>query len=401
MTFLYWSLFSVSVLGILGCIYAVLRARAYYGRDKTNIPLAAIPKKSSLHSIDGLSVIVPLKGVDIRTEIHLRLLLMSKLDVPFECIFAMETKADPAYRVCMRVVRDYPHKVARILLSGDPGERMGKQHNLSKAVKIARYQQIASMDADVSVATDTLAQGLAALELPDVGIAFSLPYYAGSGPLGGTLVAAYTNYYFSLQVGALALGRSPNFTIGSLWFARRDTLEKIGGLEQFTHTVTDDAALGKAVAAAGLRNFPLPNPVQIAFEQLDLNQGFRHLQKWIAMLRAESLVNYLIIFITWHFLLWACLTTLLGLILDLQTTWSFSAVLLVVAILVRAGSLIALNRWVYKELQPAQFLLVVFLYEILVVPVLFGIGLFRRRITWRGREYLIGKGGEIMKIMDK
>jgi streptogramin lyase len=94
-------------------------------------------------------------------------------------------------------------------LSGDPGERMGKQHNL---------------------------------------------------------VALYSNYWFSLYSGSLALLPNPAFTVGSLWFASRQALERIGRLEPFTGYVTDDAAIGRVVVAAGLRNHPLRTPASLHLE---------------------------------------------------------------------------------------------------------------------------------------
>lgn len=117
MILLYWLLLSISGLGMLACIYSVLRVRAYYGRDKTNIPYTASQWGCGDKAGGGLSVIIPLKGGDIRTEIHLRQLLMSELYVPLECIFVMENKPDPAHKFCLRVVRDYPRKLARILLT--------------------------------------------------------------------------------------------------------------------------------------------------------------------------------------------------------------------------------------------------------------------------------------------
>ena len=279
---------------------------------------------------------------------------------------------------------------------------MGKQHNLAVASQQARYAAIGSMDADVLVEPDTLAVGLRYLPLPQTGVAYFLPAYKGTGPTGGLLVALYSNYYYQLYMGALALSSNAPFIAGALWFMRKTTLRLIGGLEQFGLTVSDDAAIGRAIRKHHLRNVLIPRTVSIPFEHLDLVQGGKHLLKWMAMLRAEGVLTFLAILLLWHPLLWPFITFLVGLLLFgiHQPALLSGAVLLVCTLLGRLASAFLLNRRVYA-LPGLCSLWLLPVYELLAVPILFGKGVFQRTIHWRGRRYRLGRHGMIQEVREQ
>jgi ceramide glucosyltransferase len=342
-------------------------------------------------------MIVPIKGADAHTEEHLDALVSSALDGQVEYLFAMESADDPAYVVCQRVIARHPDRAIRVVITGPAGARMGKQHNLAVALSKARYEAIGSMDADVLAGPDTLAVALRALNTPSAGVAYFLPCYQGPGPAGGALVALYANYYFAPNFGSMAIATHQPVIIGSLWLTTKTTLTKIGGLDQFGTTVSDDGAIGKAVARVGLRNVLLPHTVKIPYEPLRLGGGARHLLKWLAMLRAEGLLTYLLIVFTWHPILWGVLalvgTTFAGsvpqpILFDYQ-------MLAGSAIIIRVGSAFALDHWVYHQRSGFRPMLLI-PYELVAVPILFAIGLFRRSIVWRGRRYRIGLHGAIL-----
>ena len=184
-----------------------------------------IKNTSNRETVPSLSMIVPLKGADDFTASHLKALVESEVDIPVEYLFTMESMNDPAFEVCQKVKGEHADKDIRIILSGPANGRMGKQHNLEVATQQSRYKAIGSMDADVLVETDTLAVGLRYLALSSTGIAYFLPAYYGPGPTGGLLVALYSNYYYQLSMGALALAVNAPFITGALWLVRKEILD--------------------------------------------------------------------------------------------------------------------------------------------------------------------------------
>jgi hypothetical protein len=279
---------------------------------------------------------------------------------------------------------------------------MGKQHNLAAATLQARYEAIGSMDADVMVESDTLAVGLRYVSLSRTGVAYFLPAYCGPGPTGGLLVALYSNYYYQLYMGALALNVNAPFITGALWLTRKASVQQIGGLEQFGLTVSDDAAIGKAILQQKLKNVLIPRIVRIPFEQVDLSGGGKHLLKWMAMLRSEGIPTFLMILLSWHPILWSFLTFIVGILLfgSHKPYLLYGAVLLVLALLVKLASAFTLNRRIYST-SGLRNLLFLPMYELVAVPLLFGRGFFQRTIEWRGRRYLLGRHGVIQAMTEQ
>lgn len=385
----FWVFFAGTALATVSCLSsAVTLWRHFRSRPA--------PETTQTAPGAGLSMIVPIKGADAHTATHLAQLVESRVPVPTEYLLAMESDADPAYAAGRQVQAEHPDRDVRIILTGAPAGLMGKQHNLAGALPQARYPIVGSMDADVSIGPDALALGLQYLARPGSGTAYFLPQYRGGAPLGGALVALYTHYYFNANMGAIAaLGRGP-YTIGALWLIARTTLDRTGGFAQFGQHIADDAVIGRAVQRLGLRNVLVPAAVHMPPENLDLQAGFRHLQKWLGMLRAEGLPTYLSIWFLWHPVLWSAATALLALLAGPRYL-PYGGGLLAAAVLVRILQSAILDRGVYRQpvLRSVPALLA---YELLAVPVLFGAGLFRRSVEWKGRRYHLGKGGRILKI---
>ncbi len=160
---IYWFLFVLSAMALLDCIAAAATIGWRFRQAAQDL--------SQGMPVSSLSMIVPLKGVNDFTAAHLTALVESRVDVPVEFLFALESAHDPAFVVCQQVQEHHGEKEIRLIVSGSAAGRMGKQHNLAVASQQARYEAIGSMDADVLVEPDTLAIGLRYLALPQTGVA--------------------------------------------------------------------------------------------------------------------------------------------------------------------------------------------------------------------------------------
>lgn len=349
----------------------------------------------------SVSILVPIKGADRRTPDVLQSLVSSVIPGEVEFIFGIESEDDPAFPICRRLESRNPDRNIRIVLSGEPRGLIGKQHNLRHAYAESHGETIVCMDADIEVEPHTIQRGLSHLEGEGVGSAFFLPVYHGDAPLGGRLVEAYLNYHYNLYMGALATVTEPPYIFGGLWMTRRSSLERTGGFEAFGRTVSDDAAIGRAFLEVGLENRLVPENVYMRPEDLGLLAGAKHLGKWLGMLRAEGLGPYLAVWLWWHPAFWSAALLVLGLLtgwLD-AATWVYGAIAVGFCLAVKAVTGLILNLGVFRTgaLHSVFFLLI---YELLAGPVLFGIGLFRRSVTWKGRSYRLGAGGMIMGLED-
>jgi ceramide glucosyltransferase len=381
-------LVTIAAVPVLACLGAALTFASRFRPDPAEPVAEPVP----------LSVLVPVKGADAATGDNFEALVASHLPGPVEYRFAMESADDPAYAVAERVRRRHPDLDIAVVVTGPAGDRMGKQHNLVVAAAGAKHPTIASMDADVRVEPDTLATGLRALTAPDAGVVYLLPRYRGPGPAGGVLVAIYSNLYYQLYMGAFALTRNAPFITGGLWLMSPAARERIGGLEPFTTTVSDDAAIGRAVVAVGLRNQLVPRTVSIPYEPVSLTGGVRHLLKWLTLLRAEGLATYLAILLTWHPVLMAGLALLATAVLPVaRPALPVALVVAAAALAVRLLATAVLVRRAYPGTGLPTALWSV-PYELLAVPVLFARGLFARSLVWRGIRYEIGRRGEVRSV---
>jgi ceramide glucosyltransferase len=328
-------------------------------------------------------------------------LVSSNVPGEVEFIFAMESEDDPAFGVCTQLRSDNPDRDIKIVISGEARDLIGKQHNLAHAYGQSRGRTIVCMDADIDIGPDTIREGILQLDEDAVGSAFFLPVYRGDAPWGGRFVEMYLNYQYNLFMGSLATLTDPPYIFGGLWMTRRSSLERTGGFESFGRTVSDDAAIGRAFLEQGLKNSLIPKTVGTPNENLGVAAGLKHLAKWIGMLRAEGIVPYLAVWMWWHPVFWSGAFLLLG----VATGWLsgastiYAAVAVGLCLVAKTASGVILDLGVYGHGAPRS-IVPLLAYEVVVVPVVFGLGLFRRSITWKGRRYRLGSRGVVVGLGD-
>lgn len=347
-------------------------------------------------SSKSISLIVPIKGVDDNTEENFELLVESEVNAPVEFLFAMETEDDPAFAVCSKIKANHPDKDIRVILTGQPETMMGKQHNLGVASEQAKHEILANMDADVQVEKDTLQKGLQAFSNPQNGLVWFFPYYAGHGPAGGSLVSNYFNNFYNVLVGGGTITKTNPVISGALWMMPKELFEKCREGNRLVQTVSDDRELGVTIKALGYETYLVPETVKMPNENLNLIEGARHLSKWYGMLRAEGLAFYTIILFLFNpifmslITLWAA--TMIG---ESRQAWATLAVLLV--IFMKVASVYSLNKNIYK-IPPSANIMMTFLYDIFILPVLYLVNINKKHIVWKGKKYTLGKHGRILEV---
>jgi ceramide glucosyltransferase len=382
-----WVFTALAALPAVACLGATVALLRGFRASATPAEAAGPPP--------SLTMIVPVRGGDDRTERALTALVGSRVEVPVEYLVATESPDDPAAGIAERVRRAHPQADVRIVVTGPAGDRMGKQHNLAVAARQARHEALGSMDADVLVAPDTLAAALRRLTAARAGVVYALPVYAAGGPAGGRLVALYSNDYYQLNMGALAVTTNAPFITGGCWLMSPAARRALGGLEAFTTTVSDDAAIGRAVVAAGLRTELLRRTVTMEPERLGLRAGADHLLKWLTLLRAEGLPVLLAILLAWHPILVGVLATLAAAAVPASRPDAARVAGVAAAgTAVRLAAGLALHSRVLRDGARRGALWLV-PYELVAVPVLFARAAFRRHVEWRGTRYRIGRGGRI------
>ena len=385
MSILFWTLFIISILGIVTILISMTTLLSFFSK-----------KQEHTVSSEALSLIVPIKGTDDNTKENMTTLVNSNLSSNVEYIFAMEEENDSAFEVCSEVIALFPDIDIRIVITGLSRGLMGKQHNILGGVQEAKYDIIASMDADVTVNPNSLQEGLNTLKQPNAGIAFFLPYYKGSGALGGNLIMSYINGFYNIIFTYLRNYAKAPAIIGALWMMPKEIFLKCAKDGRLANSVSDDRELGFAVNELGLETIFVNKTLSMPNENLSLSEGLSHLGKWFGMIRAEGLVVYILFSLLWAPTIWALGTVILA--LTVQPEYFVYAIsLLIFVVLIRNVGYMTLNKKIY-QLPSLNNIGVNLLFDFFFLPFLLVRNIARTTITWKGKNYKLGKHGQILSI---
>ena len=247
-----WALTSLAAFGFAGLAGAGM-VQGIAGWDMLRRKRAeAVPTpKGSRDTWPAVTVLKPLCGDEALLEPAMA--SFCEQDYPcFQIVFGVQSAVDPAIAVVHRLQRRFPHADLSLVIDPRRHGRNNKVGNLLNMAGQARHDIIVIADSDIHAPADTLRSLVAALEQPGVGLVSTL--YAGlpsTATMAGALGAAYINHTF--LPGALmarSLGRQD--CLGAIMALRRETLDRIGGLEALTDHLADDAMLGQLVRDAGL-----------------------------------------------------------------------------------------------------------------------------------------------------
>lgn len=195
-----------------------------------------------------LSVIVPLRGADARTEECLRSWSEQRYAGSVQVLLCLQDADDSALPIARRVA---DRCGARVRVREVTEGWSGKMSNLRHGLEAAEHDLLVFADGDIRAGPGTCARIAGALGsgadlvacLPRVGEASGIPARA---------VAELWRYVI-LGFIAPGIARDGRGAIGGTLAMRRETLERLGGLEPFRDYVAEDVAIGRRAAELGLR----------------------------------------------------------------------------------------------------------------------------------------------------
>ncbi len=211
---------------------------------------ASVPAPDTPTEYPPITITTPLAGADLGLEHNLRSSFAQ--DYPrFELVFAVRRDDDPACAVVRRLMAEFPHVAARLLIVGDPVCPNAKVHSLKKMTGAAAYDLLVMKDSDIRSDPGMLRTVAAEFADPRVGLA-TCPYVAISGPRwAARLEALMMNTHFMAGVLTARMLEGMKFALGPSAAVRRGALEAIGGWDALDRYLAEDFMLGKLVAESG------------------------------------------------------------------------------------------------------------------------------------------------------
>jgi ceramide glucosyltransferase len=241
-----------------------------------------------LQSYPSVTVIRPIRGLDIGSRQNAEALLDQVYPGEQETLFILDTESDPAYPVMVELVaartaRDKGR--AAVLIAGKPPPgRTGKLNAMILGESRAKGELIAFSDSDTRPGPELLRILVEELVArPKAGDTFT-PVVAQSdmtraGDAGYELLV---NSWYGPSV-ALAAGESGQlpFIMGQLMVFTRAALAAVGGVQCAEGQFVDDMYIGQCVARAGFQNVMVPYPLRIVTGGLGLRQFIRVFRRWM------------------------------------------------------------------------------------------------------------------------
>ena len=182
---------------------------------------------------------------------------------------------------CQELVTRHPQTTVQLLTLPPPPDGVNpKMFKLIAGLERAQGNVIAVLDDDTMLPDNGLDHCLSALDQPDVGLAFGLPYYTNFSNVWSSLVSCFVNGH-SLLTYIPYLSFIDPFTInGMFYLLKRQTLADIGGFAGLERAVTDDFAVAQRVRQHGYHLAQTPLRHGISTQVGDATHYGRLLKRW-------------------------------------------------------------------------------------------------------------------------
>ncbi len=358
---------------------------------------------NKLRATGRVAVFAPCKGLDVDLEGNLRALM--EQDYPeFEVSFIVESVDDPACQVIRRIMADFAHVAARMVVAGPALESGQKVHNLRVATAqlAPDIEFLAFLDSDARPRPEWLRMLVARSSEPGIGAVTGYRWFVPTSPT----LANHVLYSLNCDVMTL-LGRNTHYLVwGGSWAIRREVFDRLGFRTAWKGTLSDDL-----VASRLLRQARMPvrfEPAGVVASPVDYRW-----HSMLAFVRRQYLVGRYYVPHWWVFaLVGATVTNAMWLAqaaIALGGLWGGPiAPWIPTVVLATLLAMYAYRGYVRQDLvatyfpEKAEQLRVARRFDIgcnplggLVNWLAVTTSVFGRHITWRGISYRVLAGGKV------
>jgi ceramide glucosyltransferase len=243
----------------------------------------------------SVTLIKPVCGLE--KDLYTNLSSACAQDYPdYEIIYALQNPDDPALAVVERVRADNPQSRVRILIDSSAAGPNGRLCNILNATRTAKGEVLVYSDSDMLLARSYLHEIVAPLANPEVGVSCTLYRARGSVNFWESLELLSLNAEFVPSLIFATVTGTALACPGASQAIRRETLDKIGGLEPMADSLVEDLELGRSIVAAGLK---VVIGCHVASTGVDLSgwrPWWRHQVYWDQNTRAACPIGF---FFTW------------------------------------------------------------------------------------------------------
>jgi ceramide glucosyltransferase len=302
-------------------------------------------------------------------------------------VFGVSDACDPAITVVKRLQVEFPHLALEIAVDRRQHGSNRKVSNLINMMALARHDFLVLSDSDVRVKRDYVANVVAPLLDPGVGIV-TCPYRGVfRDDLWSLLGSMFINEWFMPSVRVAAATGSRAFAFGATIAIRRQVLASIGGFMSIADQLADDYRLGESTRRIGLRTVLSDVEVEICVAERSFADLVQHELRWLRTIRAVNPAGYGFSFITFGVPI-AVLAALLA--------HGAPAAIGILAITVLTRVLLHLKA---RQTGSAALQLLVLPLRDILSFALCGWSFATRRVHWRDNRYQVARDGSAQPVV--
>lgn len=335
----------------------------------------------------SITVLKPLKGVDAELAGCLESWLTQRYAGEVEFIFGVASARDPACEVVRSLISRFPKAKAQLAVCPKSLGANAKVSTLIQTLRLARHEVIVVSDADVWVPEDALAQIVAPLQEPGLGLVNCFYSLAPGTTLAMRWEAFAVNADFWSQVLQSQSLKPIDFALGAVMATPRSQLDKIGGFEALADYLADDYQLGRRIARSGGRIAISPALVECRSSPMSWSGVWTHQLRWARTIRACQPLPYFFSQLqngTLWPLLWAASHPIWPV---LACSGAF--------VLTRMAAGFYCERKLTRRADFNAFWLAPM--KDLLQIIIWALAFFGNRIEWRGQRFRLRRGGKLVE----
>lgn len=285
----YLIIFYLSIL-VISLLHLLITAWITHKKLQVRRNNASLRKQPSFPSI---SILKPLKGLDDKLEENVRSFF--QLDYPnYEIIFGLQSAFDPAVQIVSKLIEEYDHIPAKIVIDSRKIGLNPKINNLDNMMPYVHGEYILISDSNTAVTENFLKKMMLEFEDPSVGLVTATIRGIGEKSVASAMENLHLNTFVSPNVFAAEVLTDIPVVIGKSILIQKDLLKKVGGFQALKDYLAEDYLLGIKVKEAGYKHKCAP----VFIDNINQNWTFerflnRH-SRWAKIRRQMHLSYYLL-----------------------------------------------------------------------------------------------------------
>ncbi|KAI9472470.1 MAG: glycosyl transferase family 21-domain-containing protein [Benjaminiella poitrasii] len=226
---------------------------------------------------EGISIIRPLKGIDLELETNLRLSFIQNYS-KFELLFSVASASDPAIPIVEKLMETYPHVDCRLIIGAHKVGINPKINNIIESYKTAKYDLVWVLDSNVQVDKDTLGRSVDAFHNPAIGLVHHLPIAMHPTTFAAEIEHIFLNTNHAKMYLAINAVGLASCVMGKSNLYRRSQL---GSLEPFGRFMAEDNHIGEKLWHQHLRHAMTADTATQMLGAMPFMEYIRRRGRWV------------------------------------------------------------------------------------------------------------------------